>query len=319
MHHTTDTPPIIDTRASGKLLLSGEYFVMDGAQALAVPTRFGQSLRVEAWKEPNRLSWTSKNEHGDAWFLAEFELPGLDILNATDRRTADILISILRSCQRQNPAFLDGSQGCKVRTQNDFPRTWGLGTSSTLIAAIARWADTDPYRMLADTLGGSGYDLACAYAEGPILYWLDNGKPMVAPADFHPDFSDQLLFVYLEKKQDSRAGIKWYREKMGERRELIGQATELTRRFTAAGSLEQLMSLIDEHENFIAEVLELPRVQTQLFADFPGQIKSLGAWGGDFILSASPAPLDEQRAYFREKGFSTSLAWGEMLGTLSEK
>ena len=30
----------------GKLLLTGEYAVLDGAKALSIPTRFGQSLEV---------------------------------------------------------------------------------------------------------------------------------------------------------------------------------------------------------------------------------------------------------------------------------
>ena len=33
--------------SNGKLLLTGEYVVLDGAKALAVPTRFGQNLIVK--------------------------------------------------------------------------------------------------------------------------------------------------------------------------------------------------------------------------------------------------------------------------------
>ena len=51
----------------GKLLISGEYAVLDGALALAVPTRFGQHMSV---RENNSgiLSWTSLDENGNAWF-----------------------------------------------------------------------------------------------------------------------------------------------------------------------------------------------------------------------------------------------------------
>ncbi|MEQ3661167.1 MAG: GHMP kinase, partial [Flavobacterium sp.] len=34
--------------SNGKLLLTGEYVVLDGAKALAVPTKFGQSLSIES-------------------------------------------------------------------------------------------------------------------------------------------------------------------------------------------------------------------------------------------------------------------------------
>ena len=34
-------------RSHGKLLLTGEYVVLDGALSLAIPTVFGQDLKVE--------------------------------------------------------------------------------------------------------------------------------------------------------------------------------------------------------------------------------------------------------------------------------
>ena len=33
--------------SNGKLLITGEYVVLDGAKALALPTKFGQSLLVK--------------------------------------------------------------------------------------------------------------------------------------------------------------------------------------------------------------------------------------------------------------------------------
>jgi len=40
---------------NGKLLLSAEYFVLDGAVALALPTKLGQSLHVQenSYRLPN--------------------------------------------------------------------------------------------------------------------------------------------------------------------------------------------------------------------------------------------------------------------------
>ncbi len=34
-------------RSNGKLLLTAEYLVLDGARAIALPTKLGQSLTVE--------------------------------------------------------------------------------------------------------------------------------------------------------------------------------------------------------------------------------------------------------------------------------
>lgn len=307
--------PLFETYARGKLLLTGEYFVLDGALALAVPVRFGQRLRVEAWKEPNRLSWTSKDHLNAVWFLGEYDLPDLDIRLETDHKTATILQDILRACRRQNPDFLAAGGGYKALTSNDFPKDWGLGTSSTLIAALARWAGVDPYRLLFETLGGSGYDIACAYADGPLLYRLPSrpAAPDVMPVDYAPPFAGNLYFVYLAKKQDSRLGIQRYRERAGKLGDAVERISVLTHAFLLAGTLHELDAVIREHEQLVAAVIDLPLVKHQFFPDFWGEVKSLGAWGGDFVLATSARGADETRAYFREKGFGVCLSWGEMI------
>ena len=302
-----------ETRAQGKLLLTGEYFVLDGALALATPVRFGQTLRAEPSKTPARLSWAGKNADGAAWFLAEFELPELDILTATDKKTAETLTSILKACRRQNPGFLVTDTGVKVLTSTDFPREWGLGTSSTLIAALARWAAVDPYTVLFDTLGGSGYDIACAYAEGPVTYRLEGQTPVVQAVTFCPAFAENLFFVYSGKKQDSREGIRRYRALAREHAALADEISELTLRFLAAAALADLESTIREHESLIGRALDLPRAKDLHFNDFWGEIKSLGAWGGDFVLATSDRPEAETRAYFSRRGFDTFLSWRDMV------
>ena len=55
--------------SNGKLLLTGEYLVLDGAKALAIPTKFGQDLLVEPIQEPE-LIWASFTNTGDCWFEA---------------------------------------------------------------------------------------------------------------------------------------------------------------------------------------------------------------------------------------------------------
>ena len=52
--------------ANGKLLLTGEYLVMNGAKAVALPTNKGQSLSVKYRPSNNpKLYWKSY----DAFFL----------------------------------------------------------------------------------------------------------------------------------------------------------------------------------------------------------------------------------------------------------
>ena len=57
----------------GKLLLSGEYVVLDGALSLAIPTKYGQSLIIQTIEEP-LLSWKSFDEAKNVWFKKEFKL-----------------------------------------------------------------------------------------------------------------------------------------------------------------------------------------------------------------------------------------------------
>jgi len=64
--------------SNGKLLLSGEYAILDGAKGLAVPTKFGQSLLVKS-TEDSTLTWTSIDTDGETWFSAKLGLNGLNL------------------------------------------------------------------------------------------------------------------------------------------------------------------------------------------------------------------------------------------------
>ena len=45
------------------------------------------------------------------------------------------------------------------------------------------------------------------------------------------------------------------------------------------------------------------------FKDFKGEIKSLGAWGGDFILASG----DDSPSYFKSKGYKTIIKFDDMV------
>lgn len=70
-------------------------------------------------------------------------------------------------------------------------------------------------------------------------------------------------------------------------------------------SRSQLLVSIDKSEQLIGEALNLPQVKTQLFSDFPGAVKSLGAWGGDFIMALASDSNFDTRGYFHENGYTT--------------
>jgi mevalonate kinase len=53
--------------SNGKLLISGEYAILDGALSLATPTLFGQYLEILE-DDSKYIKWTSKNSNGKVWF-----------------------------------------------------------------------------------------------------------------------------------------------------------------------------------------------------------------------------------------------------------
>lgn len=298
-------------------MLTGEYLVLEGATALAVPTKFGQDLSVEKIKEP-QLIWGSFTNTGDCWFEAIFELPKLRLVNATFNSDSDgsadfiaeTLQDILLETRKLNPEFLKSEQGFLVKTNLTFPRDWGLGTSSTLINNIAQWAKVDAFQLLWNSFSGSGYDIANAKHNTPILYQVNNQQPIVKKVDFTPSFSDQLFFVHLNKKQDSKAGIARFKEKREKINNEIQLVSEISKQLIQEQKLLEFEKLIQEHEKIISSIIELPTVKERLFPDYFGTLKSLGAWGGDFILATGNKDTSQ---YFIDKGYTTILSYSDMV------
>ena len=181
--------------SNGKLLLTGEYVVLDGAEALAVPTRFGQNLTVKKGVT-QELKWTSFDSDKSIWFqdiLTFSEIIKKSVSEKNDS-VKNTLIEILHQANLQNPTILNG-QGYEIVTHLTFPRNWGLGTSSTLINNIAQWFQIDAFELLAKSFGGSGYDIACAQTNSPIIYQLENEIPNFKTVSFNPTFKDHIYFV----------------------------------------------------------------------------------------------------------------------------
>jgi len=202
--------------SNGKLLLTSEYVVLDGALALAIPTKYGQFLEVKNI-EAQILKWRSYTYKHDIWINCKFSLPDLKIISGDKELSSGNnyikkLQMILLEMKKLNPEFLSKSTGVAIKTTVTFPLDWGLGSSSTLLNNLARWADVNPFDLQFNTFGGSAYDIACAQNNQPILYQLINRKPKVELVNFNPSFLEQIYFVHLNKKQDSREGIAQYQK-----------------------------------------------------------------------------------------------------------
>jgi len=299
--------------SSGKFLISGEYLVLKGARSLAVPLKFGQSLELFHRNEPaGKLRWCAF-EYDRLWFSADFDLESLKIIETNDPPKAQTLAKILKHAHRLNPHILPGYLSLEINTRTDFDINWGLGTSSTLIANVAKWFKINPFDLHFATSTGSGYDVACAMAESPIFYTLHNQHPVIEHVSFAPDFKQNIYFVYLGKKQQSHQSIKDFRDKLIGREKEIERISEISAGLASAHNLEEFEFLIDEHEKIMADILEIPGIKETTYPDFPGAVKSLGAWGGDFILMTWRGNLDELKNYLSKKGFDVVFTFDKIV------
>jgi len=211
----------------GKLLISSEYLVLDGALALALPTKLGQEFFFEE-KSDNQsvIEWESLCR-GEKWFKSKIDYNKWDILETDDAQSAEFILEILKEIQRVSKVKLQNSETYSIKTNLEFPRNFGLGSSSTLMNNLALWAEIDPFRLNEKMLGGSGYDIAVAKEASALLYrkGLDNRE--IEKIDYSPMFKDELLFVHLNQKQNSREGIRLYQSK-NKSEELIKEFSDLT-------------------------------------------------------------------------------------------
>ena len=294
----------------GKLLLTGEYVVLDGATALAIPTVYGQSLQISPSETPG-VQWTSAYENEEVWFdfqytpddLGAGRTPLLDIV-------ADVLLDVLFQARQMNGSFLEKDMRYKVVSALTFPKDWGLGSSSTLINNVAQWAGVDPYKLLERTFGGSGYDIAVAQEGTPLLYSQSSRERQITPVELNWDFMDQLFFVHLNRKQDSREGIARYRASNADKKSAIKETSAISEALLHCGSLQAFEQLLEQHETIISGIIDLPTIKARLFSDYTGCIKSLGAWGGDFVMATGSSSDQE---YFKKKGYGTVIPFSEMI------
>ena len=297
--------------SNGKLLITGEYLVLDGATAFALPTKFGQNLIVEK-NADQTIKWKSFDVDGQIWF--EESISFSEIKNEMPQEAETVkatLISILHQGYLLNPTFINDKSGHTITTQLSFPKKWGLGTSSTLINNIAQWLQIDAFTLLNNSFGGSGYDIACAQNNNPILYHLKHGRPIVERVTFNPSFKENIYFVYLNKKQSSKIAIANYQNnKTKNINKSIDAINEITLEILQANTVDSFAQAIEKHESNISTILETTTVKKALFSDFNGQIKSLGAWGGDFILVLSS---ENPTSYFASKGFETIIKYNDMI------
>jgi mevalonate kinase len=288
--------------AHGKLMLFGEYVVMRGVPALAFPTTMGQTLDVVPAES---FSWRSY-ETGQLWFAMRFD-SDLNILETNNDSVAQKLMQILADVKAQKPDLFNIP--LSFETQANFNRTWGFGSSATLISLISQWSGVDAYALNKKHFGGSGYDIACATASSPI--WYNRETKEVRNFNLPNAITDKLLFVYSGKKQNSQQEVTRFGEVEIEPY-ILNQLKEIMADATTADDIEQFEACINQHEQILSEILQRPTLKSAQFPDYQHEIKSLGAWGGDFFM-ATCRDLDEAKIFFIDLGRDTIFTYDELI------
>lgn len=294
------------------MLLTGEYAVLDGAKALGLPTKFGQKLVVKRTTSSD-LIWESLDMKGRPWFESTISLFDFSAVTTTDQKISDYLQKLLKNAVRLNSEFLSQWNGFKIETQLEFPLDWGLGSSSTLIYLVSEWAEVNPLLLYFKTEDGSGYDVACAFADGPVEYINSPDEVSYTEVDFNPKFKDNLFFVHMGKKQNSSQGIKDYIKAVKNKNTFVKTITSITEDIRTTKELSDFEKLLQKHEDTVSSHTGFVKVKDSHFADYPGTVKSLGAWGGDFILATSKDGIDHVKGYFNSKGYNTILSYKELI------
>lgn len=293
----------------GKLLLTSEYVVLDGALALAVPTKWGQEFFFEEIENGNPVVYWEAFHQGQLWLKAAINYKTWEIVNANLQKPAEFVLKVLKHVQQLSSTQFQRDSTYHIKTNLQFPADYGLGSSSTLMNNLAEWAGIDAFVLNELSLGGSGYDVAVAKEKSAVLYQNTGEERVIQAINFNPKFKDELIFVHLNQKQDSREGINLYRSKT-KSPQLTEIFSSLTLEVMNAEDADLFSQLMEVHERTLSEFLGIKTVKEHYFEHCPVFVKSLGAWGGDFVMSRKFPGFED---YFSGKGFNRFFLWEDLI------
>jgi len=134
----------------------------------------------------------------------------------------------------------------------------------------------------------------------------------VKEVSFDPVFKENIFFIYLGKKQNSRNGIQKYRSKKNDiTNNIRNEFTNINRSILKTKDIKEFEKNLTKHEQLISNLVGLNTVKDELFNDYSkGAIKSLGAWGGDFVLATG---TKEDMQYFLKKDYKIIFEYSQLI------
>ena len=110
-------------KSHGKLMITGEYFVLRGAKSLLLPTKFYQDMTVSRLNGGSSILWESYDQNNNKWFSSEFDLPNLSI-RGSETKEKIFLKKILDFVAKKKPNIFENNSGINKNPLNEWVSFW---------------------------------------------------------------------------------------------------------------------------------------------------------------------------------------------------
>lgn len=294
--------------ANGKVLLTGEYLVLHGAKAIALPLNVGQQMQISERDGSDSIVWQAFYQD-KVWFECRLNETDFSVQETSNAEKAETLSKLFQTIRKLDPEF-STKGGTKIKTALESNPDWGFGSSSTLVSLLAQWSGVDAFVINESIFNGSGFDIACATAPSPIFYKKGQAAQEIS---LNYPFADQLYFVYSGQKKPTKADVSAFLKREKPSAKIIREVSALSELFATCHNQKEFNRLLVQHEKLIGNLIGKIPVKQEYFADFSGEIKSLGAWGGDFYLVSTDLSFQQIKKYFENKGLGTMFHWHDLI------
>ena len=300
--------------APGKILLAGEYTVLLGLEALAVPVKQGQWLEFFAFSTPENqpriLYFKAIDSEGLTWIENRYDLEEQVWLEPTTPE----LEPFSKVLTKVPDEFWEENRSYRLETRLEFGRETGLGSSSTFIALMAECFRLDPQKLQEEIFKGSGYDVAIACLGKPITFWRNEQGAHYRSWNIQPKLTEDWRVVFLGEKVDSRKSASAILETLANMlsepfyKQQFERVLNIVR---DADNTQSIEAALEMYQLLLAQLLDMntPYKEFNLTPVKQGLCKWLGAWGGDMIL-VNNTLFEKELDFFSD---FESVRWNELV------
>lgn len=295
--------------SNGNLLLTGEYLISQGAEAIALPLKKGHTLAVTPI-HGKKIIWESVYNQETKTKIS-LKSDDFEITQTNNENSAKFIQQLLRKAMDHLPP-LSHLPGYHIKAIHDYPEFLEFGCESALIANIANWFNINPYRFSRDISPGLEHGIACARSNKPILYQLTNKYPDYREINLNLPFKGNIYIIYTGHNPDSY-NKKKQTQKYPDHHEVFPKIREINKRIIQSRTYEEFENSILDHDKILSGVLKEQRLQERIFQDFPGLIKPLNEWNGELNLVTWKGDKNELHEYFAPYNIQTIFTWDELV------